>query len=64
MRTPKPAQHYVDALAPHKIAPGIALGAYSRELGDPGLEHALLVAATELTTEADIDALVAALAAA
>lgn len=63
VRTPKPAEHYVDALAPRKIAPGIALGPYAKELGNAGLEHALLVAATELTTEADIDALVAALAA-
>ncbi len=64
VRTPKPAQHYVDVLAPQKIAPGIALGGYAKELGDAGLANALLIAATELTTEADIDALVAALAAA
>jgi len=62
VRTPKPATAYVDALAPRKIAPGIARGAFAKELGDPGLEHALLIAATELTTEADIDALVAGLA--
>jgi len=62
LRTPKPAATYVDALAPRKIAPGIALGAFAKELGDPGLEHALLIAATELTTEADIDALAAGLA--
>ncbi len=62
VRTPKPATAYVDALAPRKIAPGIALGAFANELGDPGLEYALLIAATELTTEADIDALVAGLA--
>jgi len=62
VRTPKRADAYVDALAPRKIAPGIALGAFAKELGDATLSHALLIAATELTTEADIDALVAGLA--
>jgi len=57
VKTPRPAQHYVDTLAPRRLAPGIALGQFSRELGLPGLEHALLITATELTTPEDIDAL-------
>ena len=59
VRTPRPAQAIVDALAAQGLAADVALGAY-----DPALDHALLVAATELTTAADIDALVAALHAA
>jgi glycine dehydrogenase subunit 1 len=62
VRTPKPAKVYVDALAPKKVAPGVALGEFATTLGDAGLEHALLIAATELTTPEDIDALVAGLA--
>jgi glycine dehydrogenase subunit 1 len=62
LRTPKLASHYVDALAGEQIGAGIALGAYVRELGEPGLEHGLLIAATELTTSEAIDALVEGLA--
>lgn len=62
VRTPTPAQAYVDALAPKRIAPGLALGAYRAELGDEGLDHALLIAATELTAAEHIDALVEGLA--
>ncbi|PKN59062.1 MAG: aminomethyl-transferring glycine dehydrogenase [Deltaproteobacteria bacterium HGW-Deltaproteobacteria-14] len=59
IRTPRPAQAIVDALAARGVAAGVALGQY-----DPALDHALLLTATELTTAADIDALVAGLAAA
>ncbi len=62
VRTPEPAARYVEALAPRRIGPGVALGPYAGELGDPGLEHALLVAATELTTSAQIAALAEGLA--
>jgi glycine dehydrogenase subunit 1 len=58
VRTPEPADAYVAALAPKRIAPGLALGAYAKELGDPGLTHGLLITATELTTSEAIDALV------
>ena len=58
VRTPHPAQAIVDALAARGIAAGVALGQY-----DPALDHALLLTATELTTGAEIDALVAGLAA-
>jgi len=59
VRTPRPAAELVASLADQGVAPGLALGAY-----DESLEDCLLITATELTTEADIDALTAALAAA
>lgn len=57
VKTPVAAATIVDALAAENIAPGIALSAF-----DYGLDHALLVTATELTTREDIDVLTAALA--
>ncbi|TNF36477.1 MAG: aminomethyl-transferring glycine dehydrogenase subunit GcvPA [Deltaproteobacteria bacterium] len=58
VRTPRPAQEIVDALADRGIAAGVPLGQY-----DAAMDHALLLTATELTSTGDIEALVAALAA-
>ncbi len=57
-RAPRPGAEVVDALADQGIAPGVALGRF-----DDSLESALLMTATELTTSADIERLVAALTA-
>jgi len=56
LKTPIAAQTIVDALAAERIAPGIALSQF-----DLGMDNALLVTATELTTGADIATLVAGL---
>jgi len=58
IRTPRPAAEIVDALAARGVAAGVDLGQY-----DPALDHALLLTATEVTTNAEIDALVEGLAA-
>lgn len=57
IRTPRPASELVEALAARGVAAGVALGQY-----DPALDHGLLIAATELTTERDIETLVRELA--
>ena len=56
VNTPRPAAEIVADLAGRGVAPGIALG----HLGQ-AWESALLITATELTTDEDIDALCAAL---
>ena len=56
LSTPLPASEIVSRLASEGVAPGIALG----HLGEDW-DNALLVTATELTTDEDIDVLCAAL---
>jgi glycine dehydrogenase subunit 1 len=73
VKTPKPAAEIVRALADKGIAPGIALsglpglstsGRREDDAGDDSKwSHGLLVTATELTTEGEIDSLIAALSA-
>jgi len=58
VKTPRPAAEIVADLAMSGVAPGVALSRF-----DSSLTHALLVTATELTTEGDIEALTDALGA-
>jgi len=59
VRLPRPAAEVVDALAEWQILAGVPV---SRLIPDaPDLANLLLVAATECTTDADVDALVGAL---
>jgi glycine dehydrogenase subunit 1 len=58
VRLAKPAADVVDALAAEGIIAGVP---YSRLDPKAGLDDVLLLAATETTTDADIDALTAAL---
>ncbi|HEV8015097.1 MAG TPA: aminomethyl-transferring glycine dehydrogenase subunit GcvPA [Stellaceae bacterium] len=59
LRLPRPAAPLVDALAARGILAGVPVSRLLPERGD--LADALLVAATELTTDSEIDALEAAL---
>ncbi len=59
VRLPRPAAPLVDALAARGILAGVSVSRLLPERGD--LANALIVAATELTTEAEMDALAAAL---
>ncbi len=58
VRLPKPAAEVVEALAERRILAGVP---YSRLAPDAGMDDVLLVAATEITTDADIQALASAL---
>ncbi|HTO85851.1 MAG TPA: glycine dehydrogenase, partial [Methylomirabilota bacterium] len=59
VRLPKPAAAVVDALAERGILSGVP--ASRLYPNDPALANLLLLAATETTTDADMDALIAAL---
>ena len=61
VKLPKPAAGVVEALAGHRILAGVP---YSRLAPDAGMDDVLLVAATEVTTDADIKILASALASA
>jgi glycine dehydrogenase subunit 1 len=58
IRLPKPAAEVVEQLANQHILAGVP---YSRLAPDAGMDDVLLVAATETTTDADIEALATAL---
>ena len=59
MRLPKPAAAVVDALAERGILGGVPASRLCPN--DPALANLLLLAATETTTDADMDSLIAAL---
>ncbi len=59
VKLPKPAVEVVERLAEKRILAGVP---YSRLAPDAGMDDVLLVAATEITTDADVAALKAALA--
>ena len=59
VRLPKPAAGVVDALAQHRILAGVP---YSRLAPEAGMDDVLLVAATEMTMDADIKILAGSLA--
>ena len=59
VRLPKPAAEVVEALAQHRILAGVP---YSRLAPAAGMDDVLLVAATEMTMDADIETLASALA--
>ena len=59
VRLPKPAAEVVEALAQHRILAGVP---YSRLAPAAGMDDVLLVAATEMTMDADIEILASALA--
>jgi glycine dehydrogenase subunit 1 len=59
VRLPKPAAGVVEALAQHRILAGVP---YSRLAPDAGMDDVLLVAATEMTMDADIRILASSLA--
>jgi glycine dehydrogenase subunit 1 len=59
VRLPKPAAAVVDALADHGILGGVPVSRLYPN--DPALANLLLLAATETTTDADMDALISAL---
>ena len=58
VRLPGPAAQWVEALAERGVIAGVPV---SRLAPDAGFDDVLLLCATELTTDADITALVAAL---
>jgi glycine dehydrogenase subunit 1 len=59
IRTPRPGAEVVEALAKKSILAGVPVSRL--DPGDPTVEHLIVLAATELTTDADIDALCAGL---
>ena len=59
VKLPKPAAEVVEQLAQHRILAGVP---YSRLAPAAGMDDVLLVAATEMTTDADIEILASALA--
>ena len=59
VRLPKPAVEVVEALAGHRILAGVP---YSRLAPEAGMDDVLLVAATEMTMDADIKILAGSLA--
>jgi len=59
VKLPKPAAEVVERLAEKRILAGVP---YSRLAPEAGMDDVLLVAATEITTDADVAALKAALA--
>ncbi len=59
VRLPKPAAEVVEALAQHRVLAGVP---FSRLAPDAGMDDVLLVAATEMTMDADIRTLAASLA--
>ena len=59
VRLPQPAARVVDGLAAHHILAGVP---YSRLAPDAGMDDVLLVAATEMTMDADIKLMAGALA--
>ncbi|HVL41541.1 MAG TPA: aminomethyl-transferring glycine dehydrogenase subunit GcvPA [Brevundimonas sp.] len=59
VRLPKPAAEVVEALAAHRILAGVP---YSRLAPEAGMDDVLLVAATEMTMDADIKILAGSIA--
>jgi len=55
VKTPKPAAEIVHRAAEHGVLPGVALDRFASPMED---DHALLIAATEKRTAADVDRLV------